>query len=360
MNTILNSYKNISDKELFSRIAFYESNAFLEETILLMIPDVVQYVRNIFESLRYAEQSRLIVADITSQITDYRKKRHQFVNSTGYQLGTLHVDSRAYAQRNIREWCEHIAKSNDSIYQILNIVLNLGLRQWDFLSSFKIKKGLTAFGNQKLIALCSSFYQQIQLPQRLNDFSKHNLNLWGIEKFRPTALNEVEYYIRFDGNEYAVSNLMSVNREREIACSIIELLDYLFTQVDTSRYMNRYYVRSDFDICLPGSAGYTSELKLPDNYFCPITFTTSRNCDGAYMISSAKLHIDGIPQKELLLATAHAYDTGAMTLSGIALFGCDSFDVYCNGSCIGRYDCLDHVDRTALYFHFKKYTFTKF
>ena len=105
MNTILNSYSTISNTELYSRIAFYESDTFLQETTLLMIPDVVQYVRNIFESLRYAEQSRLIVEDVANQIIEYRNAHGHVVNSSGYKIGTLFTDSRAYAQRIKFRFC---------------------------------------------------------------------------------------------------------------------------------------------------------------------------------------------------------------------------------------------------------------
>ena len=143
MNTILSDYSNIDELELNKRISFYEHSDFSTETIELLIPDVVSYVRKVFNCLSGATQSREIIDDICHQIVDTRTARDQLTQTIGYSVGSLHLDGRAYAQQNIHQYCRYISETNDCLCQILNIVFGIGLRQWDHFDIDKIKNHCT-------------------------------------------------------------------------------------------------------------------------------------------------------------------------------------------------------------------------
>ncbi len=113
MNSVLNDYSSIKTIELEKRISFYEHMEFHQETVALFIPDVVPYVNKIFECMRWAKEYRQIVEDICSQIVEQRKTSNHLVQSIGYHVGTLIVDGRAYAQKNIRQWCQSVVSTND-------------------------------------------------------------------------------------------------------------------------------------------------------------------------------------------------------------------------------------------------------
>ena len=76
MNSILKNYHKINEIELNKRVAYYEQIDFYSETINLLIPDVVPYVRKIFNCLRWAQQNREIIEDICNQIVDKRISSH--------------------------------------------------------------------------------------------------------------------------------------------------------------------------------------------------------------------------------------------------------------------------------------------
>lgn len=112
MNAYLNDYVNISDKDYYSYLAFYESSAFVRETMLLKIPDVVQYVHNILSCLRDAEQSRLIVEDIESQIVNART-RYKGLTMEGFEVTP-----------KMREQCQRVLDgeftTTDALMQLLS------------------------------------------------------------------------------------------------------------------------------------------------------------------------------------------------------------------------------------------------
>lgn len=116
----------MDQKNLFLKEAFFHSDEFRQEMIRQMVPDVLQFIRNIFLNFRIAEESRRIYEDITKRLADLRQSNKTLHSSFAYKVGNLFVDGRAYAQRNLREWCAAMHRTLDSIFQIVNIVYNVG------------------------------------------------------------------------------------------------------------------------------------------------------------------------------------------------------------------------------------------
>ena len=79
MNAIFDNYNNISELELNKRISYYEQVDFSNETIELLVPDTVSYVRKIFNCLRWATQNRVIIEDGVAKLPD----RSSFAGSIG-------------------------------------------------------------------------------------------------------------------------------------------------------------------------------------------------------------------------------------------------------------------------------------
>ena len=97
MNAIFDDYNNISEIELNKRNSYYEQVDFSNETIELLVPDTVSYVRKIFNCLRWATQNREIIEDVCKQIVETRISRKQSVQSVGYKVGNTILDGRAFA-----------------------------------------------------------------------------------------------------------------------------------------------------------------------------------------------------------------------------------------------------------------------
>ena len=192
MNDILNDYSIISELKLNKRIAYYEQVDFLNEAINWRIPDVDAYIKKIFNCLNWAEQSRIVIEDVCKQISECRKIKKGIVNSIGYKIGTLHVDGRAYVQQNVHMYCQYISEINDCLYQILNIVYNMNYQQWDFLNNKKILGILKCY--PQITKLCDKFHSTINLYKEFDNFAKHNLVLWGKEKFSPEYFLNIEYH----------------------------------------------------------------------------------------------------------------------------------------------------------------------
>lgn len=109
--------------DLDSKKRYYESYNFEKDLIPLMIPDAALFVRNIFYCMRCAKTSRNIFMDIINQMPKKRVETKTVLYSIEYNIGTLKLDGYEYAQRNMREWCSYIDKTNDGLCNFLILCL---------------------------------------------------------------------------------------------------------------------------------------------------------------------------------------------------------------------------------------------
>ncbi len=236
----------MNQNKVFSKESFYQSDEFQQEMIRLMIPDSLQFIRNIICNFRLAEESRMIYEDITKQLADLRQSNKTLYSSFMYKVGNIFVDGRAYAQRNIREWCIAIHKTLDSIRQIINIAYDLGKDYSSIYSGIADKTK-----DKTLQQMVSEFEDKIKTIAELDNQSKHRLNVWGKEKLTPSCISEVDYFVDTNDGKLWVSELLSHNYEKEIKTQVIKLLDYLIDKARLKTYSNRKYVVLDFDPEIP-------------------------------------------------------------------------------------------------------------
>lgn len=151
---------------------------------------------------------------------------------------------------------------------------------------------------------------------------------------------------------------MCAEKEREIACCIVELLDYVFSKVDMKTHGARYYVYSSFSFEPKDLVGYVDQLSVPRDLQLPISFVVSKRPNGSHIISEVKMTAHETPLEDVYLAVLCDYNAPAVMGSGVGVFECNSIDVFSEDSHIGKYECTDPRDYNAQYFHFKKYYFT--
>lgn len=343
-----------SQKYYESRKAYYEHDSFVRDMVPLMLPDVVQYVRNIFYSLRCAEASREIFEDITKQIIETRQKHKTFYNSTQYPIGSLLVDSREFAQRNIREWCEYIDKTNDGIAQILNIVFKLGYNPWDNIKSSNIVKQLKQQKEDALIELCQNYSVTIDKPKRLNNFSKHSLNLWATERISPKSIAMVDYKIKFDGYILPASDLVSIENENKVEYAIIDILDYIFGFL-ICKNTQRKYVMYKYDVEQNGDVEVVWDIDISQDLIFDVFIESEKQNDGTHIIKSVYSKLNSNPEKEIELASLYSFNTSVGTHYNIGIVEFDSVDVYVDDKMVGKY-CLNNK-KDVSYLHFKTFSF---
>ncbi len=359
MNAIFDDYNNISELELNKRISYYEQVDFSNETIELLVPDTVSYVRKIFNCLRWATQAREIIEDVCKQIVETRTSRKQLVQSVGYKVGNSILDGRAFAQQNIHQYCRYIAEINDCLCQILNIVFGVGYRQWDRFEATQILSHANIKKHSIICKLCKEFYSLIELHKRFDNFDKHNLILWGHEKLTPECINSVEYYFNMDGQQYKMSEFITELHEYHIKSSIIELLDNIFSLANPSNQPKRKYAHMLFDVLVSknGHPIYTERFLAREHLIqLEINTYSENNC---LKVKSVSYHYDGsLINRKIYLARLdqELIDNDILQISNRTL-DVNTFDVIQNGNLIGRYECTDQGDKITEYFHFKEYNF---
>ncbi len=355
-----------NEGEILRCCSKYTSEEFQMRCVSLKIPDVYQYISNIMLCMWDAEQCRQIIDDIRKQISDARKKTGQIINSTAYCVGSLNFDSRQFAQRSIREWCGNIAKINDSICQIINIILDLGYKPWNEALTKKVtgfvkKPPVKEPAVKKLAQLCAEFHSEIQIIQDINNFSKHNQNIFGIEKFSPLVREKVEYHLRYRGKEYKVSEMITKEKEMQIMKRVVDILDFLFAGIEKAKHKDRYYAFVDtveLPCYEPIDAGYyTKKPEDLDKYMLPITQSIQKNYDGTFTVSDVTLEIDSVPFPRLELAECYRQATQCFDMYSIGCCRCNLISVYRDGKKIGEYRCEDLHDQEEVYLHFKTYVF---
>ena len=359
MNTVLIDYSTISELELNKRISFYEGNEFSTECIELVIPDVVPYVRKIFNCIRWAAQNRNIVEDICHQIVDIRSSQKRLVHSIGYHVGTLYLDGRAYSQQNIQQYCRYIAETNDCICQILNIVFGVGHRQWDRLEMDQIRRHPNVKKHPQILTLWTNYYSLIKTHKGFDNFDKHNLILWGQEKATPQFFERVEYFFDVDGQQIKMTDWMNESLEQKLEVAIVELLDNIFTLASPQYNPNRRFAHVLFDVLLTGNQlPIYSDRYLAKDFIIPVK-TYVKTSGNRYIVKAISYEHGNSPiAPELYLARLdQEIIEGDLMQSNLGKLDFESFDVYSSGKKIGQYKCKSKKDKNVPYFHFMKYSF---
>ena len=359
MNTLFSNYSCINELELNKRISFYELSEFSNEAIELLIPDVVPYVQKIFNCLRWATQSREIIEDICHQIVNTRIARNQLIQSVAYNVGSLQLDGRAYAQQNIHQYCRYISETNDCLCQILNIVFGIGFRQWDRFEMNQIKKHSTIQNHPNILSLWNKYHSLIKTHKKFDNFDKHNLVLWGYEKITPQSISSVEYYFDKDGQQVKMSDWINAVSERKIKIAIVELLDNIFVLASPKYNPNRKYVHMLFDVLLPDGQlpTYSSRFLAKENTIQVITTTRAKgDCTVIDSISYTHDNID-LPAELYLARLDQEIIENNIIQSNLGKLSIGSFDVFVAGKLVGEYKCKSAKDKNTKFFHFIKYSF---
>ena len=354
---VLESYSQISEIELFSRISYYDSNDFSAQTIEWLVPDVDAYVKKIFNCLRWAEQSRKIIEDICNQISECRKDKQRVINSVEYKIGNLYVDGRAYVQQNVHMYCQYISEINDCLSQILKIVYDNGFRLWDDINSSKIIKKLKH--NNNIIRLCEKFRETIVLYKNFDNYGKHNLVLWGTEKLLPKYFLDIEYHFDSFGEQHKMSDFINELQEKKIKRCVVELLDNIFADANSNKYPQRKYVTVSYDFKLTPNTRVIYDKKiLSQDMFLPICYKTKIK-DGLTYTESINYCCESLSVEPVLYLALLNQELDNSNRKMIDTIKFNEFDVYSNNIKIGKYVCKDSTDKTVRYFHFKKFEFEK-
>ena len=355
MNSVLNDYSSIKTIELEKRISFYEHMEFHQETVALFIPDVVPYVNKIFECMRWAKEYRQIVEDICSQIVEQRKSSNHLVQSIGYHVGALIVDGRAYAQKNIRHWCQSVVSTNDCLRQILNITFGLGFRPWEFFTSRTICERLKNKHLESILNLYNGYGTLIRRCQEFDNYDKHNLTLRGYEKFDPSIMNQVEYYLKITDIEHAVSDFLTDEFERNIKIALVELLDNIFAMASTAFNKARYYVQflydpsDDLDI-----KQHIASLPISD-HIIPAVVKTEEQVDGRIIVKSVVMFPGTNLPKNIYLSELHQEFVDNIHHQSLNKLTTNCIVIKKPDGTMAEYHCVDAKDQTAAYFHFKNF-----
>ena len=349
----------MTHKNLFIKEAYYLGKEFKQETIKLKIPDILQFVQNIYYNFRIAEESRRIYNDICEQMLELRQNHKQYYDSFSYKVGNLNLDGRAYAQRNIREWCAALHRTVDSVMQIINIVYDLKIEADSVKNS--VGKRTNDKSLEKLINNGKAIIETIEL---LDNYSKHILNIWGKEKFSPSVLQSVDYYIDTKNGRINVTDLMNENTENRLKSAVIEILDYLIKKAKRQNYDNRKYVDLDYDPEFPSqyNTELSESLEISESDILKPTYTIIKQDDGTILVKDVILEISSKPQKELYLMGLYRY-TAQMgtTFIKVALFASESISVFNGETKIGTYYLQDNKQVSRYKniiqtIHFSKYT----
>lgn len=338
---------------LAKKQAYYSGVDFANELATLMIPDVHQYVSNIFFCFMQAHESKLIYCDITNQLLKLRKDNGTYYNSFDYKVGTLSVDGRAYANRNFRDWCANMHKISDSFLQIINVVYEL---QNDV---DKVKFGNTVkkCEDLKLKTLWDKYIDLLSVEIKIDNVSKHRLNVGAREKFSPLAFEQIDYFIKYDERDVHISNLLSDENENKIYGIIFELLDYIFSVARLHKYNNRFYVEMAFDPEVPFVNGIELVEDIDTSLLNTIIVnsTNEKQQDGTYICREVSMDINEEPINLLYLAMLYRFPLRNGTyMNKITGFCTENIEVKKNGSIIGYYKMFPKKDVGV---HFFKYQF---
>lgn len=343
-----------------NREKYYFGEDFRQETIKLKTPDVLQFIQNIYYNFRIAEESRMIYNDICEKMLELRQNNSQYYGTFQYKVGNLDIDGRAYAQRNIREWCAAMHRTLDSIFQIINIVYNIG-NDVDSVMNSIVKKAKDD-KLKKLIVDREDILDDVFL---LDNYSKHILNIWGKELFSPSVLQSVDYFVDTKSGRVNVKDLMNENTENRLKSSVVEILDYLIEKARNQAYNNRKYVVFNFDPEIPSQ--YNTELsescEISESDILKLTYTSIKQDDGTMLVTGMKMEVSSKPSEELFLMGLYRFTTPiGTTFIKVAPFTSKSISVFVGETKIGIYELQDDKQNskyknTLQIIHFSKYKF---
>ena len=350
----------MTQKDLFMKETYYLGEEFRQEAIKLKVPDIIQYIQNIYYNYRIAEESRRIYNDICEQMLELRQKHKRYYDSFSYKVGNLNLDGRAYAQRNIREWCAALHRTVDSVMQIINIVYDL---KYDANSvRYSVVKRTNDKNLENLIDNGEAIIKTIEL---LDDYSKHILNIWGKELFSPSVLKSVDYCIDTEIGRVKVTDLINENTEERLKSAVIEILDYLIEKARNLTYDDRKYVDIDFDPENPYqyNAELSESLEISESNILKLTYTSIKQDDGTTLVTDVKMNVLSKPSEELFLMGLYRFTTpNETTYIKVSSFASKSISVYIGETKIGTYELQDDnqeskYKNTLQTIHFSKYKF---
>lgn len=350
----------MTHKNLFIKEAYYLGKGFRQETIKLKIPDILQFIHNIYYNFRIAEESRNIYNDICEQMLELRQNHKQYYDSFSYKVGNLNLDGRTYAQRNIREWCAAMHRTLDSVFQIINIVYNIG-NDVDSVNNNVVKKAK----DDKLKKLIDDRKDILNDVFLLDNYSKHILNIWGKELFSPSVLQSVDYYIDTKSGRVKVIDLMNEKTENRLKSAVVEILDYLIDKARNHTYQNRKYINIDSDPEIPYqyNAELSESLEISESDILKLTYTSKKQGDGTMLVTGMKMEESSKPLEELYLMVFYRCTAPTeTTFIKVAPFTSESISVFNGGTKIGTYELQDHKQKskyknTLQTIHFSKYKF---
>ena len=340
--------------DLDKKIAYYQSAAFANELVALMIPDVNQYINNIVSNFFDASQSKRIYCDITNQLLELRKKNKTFYSTFSYNVGSLSVDGKAFANKILRDWCSYMHKIAGSLLQIINIVYDLKNESNDVKFGTTIKK----LNNNQLLSLWNKLNSLLEVEFDLDNKTKHRLNVGVSERFSPRAFEHIEYFITDANNEpIFVRDLMDEGKGILIAQAVFELLDFLIIEARTRSYPNRAYVELsiDPDKLLVGSIELVNEIDEDTVNILSLITETEKQMDGTHICKKTTLYIDSDPLQTLFLTKINKIwlKNGTLTTQ-IANFRIKRIEVIKSNSLIGYY----HLESPpSIGLQFSRYSF---
>ena len=287
--------------DLDKKIAYYQSSVFANELVALMIPDVNQYINNIVSNFFDASQSKRIYCDITNQLLKLRKKNKTLYSTFSYNVGSLSVDGKAFANRILRDWCSYMHRIADSLLQIINIVYDLKNESNDVKFGTTIKK----LNNNQLLSLWNKLNSLLKVEFDLDNKTKHRLNVGVSERLSPRTFEYVDYFIT-DANSdpIFVRDLMDEGKGILIAQAVFELLDYLIIEAKTKSYPNRAYVELSIDPekLLVGSIELVNDIDENAVNIINVITETEKQMDGTHICKKSTIYIDSEPLQTLFLA----------------------------------------------------------
>ena len=321
-----------------------------------MVPDLRQYILNISYCLIQAHESKLIYNDITNQLINLRKRNRTLYSSFTYRVGSLNVDGRAYANRNLRDWCGNMHKICDSFLQMINIAYGLE----NDINKVKYGNTIKKVTDSRLIALWEELTNLLDIEIDIDNFSKHRLNVGISEKLTPVAFERMNYFIKHkDDDIIFVSDLIDDDKEETIYHCVVELLDCIINEAKKRDYPHRAYVIIDFDPEKPFSncEGLVDGIIISMVSTIDVCYESEQQLDGTYTCKNVSMSVIADPVDTLFLATLYELPLGnGTTLVKIANFDVGRIEVLQNNTRIGYYQS-ERINDSGV--HFCKYRFSK-
>lgn len=326
----------------------YKNWEFEKYIFNMMIPDVIPYIEKTFTCFSYAIRCREIIDDICNQIVEYRKEHSVICLSVEYHVGSLVIDGNSFAQQNIQQYCHYISEVTDCLCQIMNIVFNLGYSPWEKFDAVDILKALNKKKLNEITKLCKNYNEKIKTHKDIDNFNKHNLSITVNEKLSSDCIKKVKYKITTLKNKYALDDIINQSVESDIINATMELLDKIFESASDIYNTDRLYVKNvnnnnieDYN-CL--------NKAVIDTKIISLNFDNKNNCSIDYNITEEHKDI-------ICLADLHKHQKDSLTELSISTLNENKIDVMQNGKIIGKYECVDTIDKDAYYFHFKKFEY---